>query len=635
MCILTHTSTPLSIAHPSRAFNDGELSYLDDPSMPHLEDIYTSPSEGIFTDSSYDGYGVTRSKVNKNSEAHALFQIQKVWILVDFRFGKKAIGTKWIYMNKKDESGVVVRNKARLVAQGDRQEEGIDYDEKSWFDEFEELMKTSVKTASTPIETQKPLVIDKEADDVDISGHSKDFTPSGCEENLLFWKATTFKIVNNISQIHAKVAGKPVVITKASIRSDLLFNDVDGVDCLTNLEGTCGNGGDQVNLHHDSLLSGGYTSDKAEGSLNLEVLYALCTNLSNRVLALETVKDAQAKEILTLKAKIKKLEKRSVSLLSKKKKLIKKKSISKQERKNAKSGPTKDGSDKLDAELDEDMEYMDTEEGLNEGRQSTVSTARLDDDTATPDVSTTRQKLSIAGLTTTPTTLTISDDEEMTLADTLIKLKDDKAKGVAFKDSESTDRPARSILTLKPLPTIDPKDKGKVVLEEHESAKKMTKSDFNAAQISRDEEIARQLEVELQAELESKRHREEQASMDYIANLYDEVQARINADHELAVRWTHEEQENYTVDERAKLLLFPRVGSTTLNDKVIVTLSSLKVTMRETLFESANSSAGATQQLSSRNTSSLAVAKYSSSEIFITGSGNDLSILFLTILSQT
>ncbi|GJR94919.1 putative ribonuclease H-like domain-containing protein [Tanacetum coccineum] len=57
------------------------------------------------------------------------FKIQKVWILVDLPYGKKAIGTKWVYRNKKDERGVVVRNKARLVAQGHRQEEGIDYDE--------------------------------------------------------------------------------------------------------------------------------------------------------------------------------------------------------------------------------------------------------------------------------------------------------------------------------------------------------------------------------------------------------------------------------------------------------------------------------------------------------------------------
>nr|GEV04768.1 hypothetical protein [Tanacetum cinerariifolium] len=40
-----------------------------------------------------------------------------------------AIGTKWVYKNKKDERGTVVRNKARLVAQGHTQEEGINYEE--------------------------------------------------------------------------------------------------------------------------------------------------------------------------------------------------------------------------------------------------------------------------------------------------------------------------------------------------------------------------------------------------------------------------------------------------------------------------------------------------------------------------
>ncbi|GKA67723.1 ribonuclease H-like domain-containing protein [Tanacetum coccineum] len=57
------------------------------------------------------------------------FKLQKVWTLVDLPYGKRAIGTKWVYRNKKDERGIVVRNKARLVAQGYTQEEGIDYDE--------------------------------------------------------------------------------------------------------------------------------------------------------------------------------------------------------------------------------------------------------------------------------------------------------------------------------------------------------------------------------------------------------------------------------------------------------------------------------------------------------------------------
>ncbi|GJX11633.1 putative ribonuclease H-like domain-containing protein [Tanacetum coccineum] len=57
------------------------------------------------------------------------FKIQKVWTLVDLPNGKRAIGTKWVYRNKKDERGIVIKNKARLVAQGYTQEEGIDYDE--------------------------------------------------------------------------------------------------------------------------------------------------------------------------------------------------------------------------------------------------------------------------------------------------------------------------------------------------------------------------------------------------------------------------------------------------------------------------------------------------------------------------
>nr|GEX85731.1 putative ribonuclease H-like domain-containing protein [Tanacetum cinerariifolium] len=57
------------------------------------------------------------------------FKMQKVWVLVDLPYRKRFSGTKWVFRNKKDERGIVVRNKARLVTQGHTQEEGIDYEE--------------------------------------------------------------------------------------------------------------------------------------------------------------------------------------------------------------------------------------------------------------------------------------------------------------------------------------------------------------------------------------------------------------------------------------------------------------------------------------------------------------------------
>ncbi|GKB53563.1 putative ribonuclease H-like domain-containing protein, partial [Tanacetum coccineum] len=57
------------------------------------------------------------------------FKLQEVWTLVNLPNGKRAIGTKWVFRNKNDKRGIVVRNKTRLVAQGYTQEEGIDYDE--------------------------------------------------------------------------------------------------------------------------------------------------------------------------------------------------------------------------------------------------------------------------------------------------------------------------------------------------------------------------------------------------------------------------------------------------------------------------------------------------------------------------
>ncbi|GKB50574.1 putative ribonuclease H-like domain-containing protein, partial [Tanacetum coccineum] len=133
------------------------------------------------------------------------FKLQKVWTLVDLPNGKRAIRTKWVFRNKKDKRGIIVRNKARLVAQGYTQEEGIDYDEvfanvarieairymlmtsslvnkevkqkndgifisqdKYVADILKKFDFSSVQIASTPMKPNKALIKDAEAKDVDV-----------------------------------------------------------------------------------------------------------------------------------------------------------------------------------------------------------------------------------------------------------------------------------------------------------------------------------------------------------------------------------------------------------------------------------------------------------------------------------
>ena len=67
--------------------------------------------------------------VNAMHEELENFERNQVWVLVEPPPQCNPIGTKWVFKNKQGEDGVVVRNKARLVAQGFCQKEGIDYEE--------------------------------------------------------------------------------------------------------------------------------------------------------------------------------------------------------------------------------------------------------------------------------------------------------------------------------------------------------------------------------------------------------------------------------------------------------------------------------------------------------------------------
>ncbi|GKA54854.1 hypothetical protein Tco_0753803 [Tanacetum coccineum] len=202
---------------------------------------------------------------------------------------------------------------------------------------------------------------------------------------------------------------------------------------------------------------------------------------------------------------------------------------------NAKPEPTFNDFDDLDAD---GRDYMETEDVVKEGKQSN-ETEELNKGSGEKGGST--EEL-------------VSTAKPKIVSTARPDIDAARQEDSAVKDIEDSSRLERSILTLKPLSTIDPKDKSKSVLKEPEPAKKMTRSDFDAAQIARDAEIARQLQVDLQAEVERERQREEEASKAAIAETYNEVQQGIDVDALFVGKLQQEEREEYTIKERAKFL---------------------------------------------------------------------------------
>ncbi|GKB07157.1 putative ribonuclease H-like domain-containing protein, partial [Tanacetum coccineum] len=771
--IVNTASTPVSIVSPydGLSFSDPTNPDQDDLEIPALEDIYKTPIDGIFTNSSYDDEGAVADFTNLETVVNVSpiptsminYIYPSTLILGDpqsavqtrnLPYGKKAIGTKWVYRNKKDERGVVVRNKARLVAQGHRQEEEIDYDEvfapvariesiriflafasymgfivyqmdvkstflygkideevyvsqppgfidpkytqkiykvvnalyglhqapRAWYATLSTFLlkngyrrgtidKTlfikkdkhdiilvqvyvddiifgstnkscqdkyvakilkkfdfvSVKTASTPIETQKPLVKDEAASDVDVhlyrsmigslmyltasrpdimylkgkpklglwyrrvssfdleaysdsdyAGANLDrkSTTGGCQflgRRLISWQCKKQTIVATSTTeaeyvVAANCCGQVLWIQNQML--DYGFNFMNTKIYIDNESTICivknpvyhsktkhiairhhfirdaykkkliqcaeafltiGDEFQEVHWVFKSHLEEIKTLVNVPVPLDHFPVNALTSKVfsfmvkkgkhfSGKVTPLfasmlvqstedEGIKEVtnQAKEIKHLKAQIKKLKKqakpvithhrawmKSVSLkqrLAGKKSLksnwMQKESVSKQGRKSAKAEPSVH-KDPLFDELDDDeIDNMDTEDAQDVGVILNMSHAK-----------------------------------------TVLR---EKEKGVELKDVEETKRPrptsTRSLLTLKPLPKIDPKDKGKKKIEEEDESdtesKDIPEAEKKFKQLARDEEMARKL---------------------------------IKADRLLALRLQDEEREQFTIEERAKFL---------------------------------------------------------------------------------
>ncbi|GJS56029.1 putative ribonuclease H-like domain-containing protein [Tanacetum coccineum] len=362
-------------------------------------------------------------------------------------------------------------------------------------------------------------------------------------------------------------------------------------------EGSGGNHGGQSSS--DRSLS------RNEDGLTLQSVYDLYVSLCKQV-------TTQAAQIKDLKAQIKQLKKKAKPIISHhnawiksvsikkrlvrkkslKTKLMQKESVSKQGRKPAKSEPTLHKDLAFD-DLDDAMDYMETEDAYDEGivkdsketrvsiefQVSTdkpnegtaedqvsidklkVSTDKPSEGTAEPNKGTAELKDGNPDESVAPTTV-FRDDE--TIAQFLVTLSQNKTKqkGFEIKEIKDTDRPRtiteRSMLNLKPLPKIDPKDKGKKVLEEKAKSdaesEGVNEAERKFAQLANDEEIARKVQEEWEAEEEKKKLAEEEATKTAFTNEYEFIQARLNADKILAEKLQEGEREKFTIEQRAKFL---------------------------------------------------------------------------------
>ncbi|GJS86698.1 hypothetical protein Tco_0769334 [Tanacetum coccineum] len=260
----------------------------------------------------------------------------------------------------------------------------------------------------------------------------------------------------------------------------------------------------------------------------------------------------------------------------------------------------------------------DQREGTEEKVESTAEQKESTEEQTKEEFATQASQTS----TQTPTSMIFGDDETIaTLLINMSKVKaisKEKEKGVELKDVEDTDRPrptsTRSTLTLKPLPKIDPKDKGKKKIEEEDETESEDDDIPQAVkkfkQLESDEELARKVQEDWEAEEERKRNlkdvkdtdrprptstkstltlkplpkidpkdkgkkkieeedetesedddipqdernkiAEEQATNEALIKDFDDIKARIEADRILAEKLQEQDRGAVTIEERAK-----------------------------------------------------------------------------------
>ncbi|GJZ52353.1 hypothetical protein Tco_0606868, partial [Tanacetum coccineum] len=265
---------------------------------------------------------------------------------------------------------------------------------------------------------------------------------------------------------------------------------------------------------NDPLLVRGNTLRSGEDSLKLNELMELCTNLQQRVLDLETTKTTQANEIAILKRRVKKLERRNKSRTYGLKRMYR--------------GRIAD----IDANKDIYLVNVHTDEYMFDVNDLDGDEVIVDNASIIP----------VSAATTITTTTATINDVEITLAQALAKLKSAKPKAVKVVIQEpeqgtTTTTPKTIIYVPKP-----PHDKGKGIMIE-EPVVEQVKPVKRLEQMRLDEELAFKLQAEEGEEEEEERLAREKAHQTEEANIaWDDVQAKIKADYQLAQRLQAQER---------------------------------------------------------------------------------------------
>ncbi|GJW27702.1 retrovirus-related pol polyprotein from transposon TNT 1-94 [Tanacetum coccineum] len=387
-----------------------------------------------------------------------------------------------------------------------------------------------------------------------------------------------------VNMIHAKVEGKTIVISESSVKIDLQFDDEDEPITVplssqpkktyrprkfkraTEISQSSGPiplvADEAVTMEREDRMERAATTasslEARAGLWKLKELMDLYTKLSDRVLDLETTKTAQAKEIASLKKRVKKLERKRKSNTPRMNLFKIGSSIFEE------SDFDDEG---FDADMDEvfkdvkrDAEQVISDAADKVSTADTVNTVGTKVNTASAPVTIAGVSVSTAKPITTAsvnittaepithltTTRTIFEDEDLIITQTLVKMRSEKSKvrGVVMQEpSETATRP-----TVPPQ-QHDPKDKGKGKMVKQE--KPLKKKD----QIKFNEEISKTLQAQMQDELEEEerlaREREEDANIVE----WDNAQAMMDADYKLAARLQAQEQEELTIEEKSRLFV--------------------------------------------------------------------------------